>query len=453
MGNLEQVNRGDAARGAPDQRPPRRRRRAESLHADLSPRSTIETLLIFRAAIRRAFGYPERVGPEHAEPDLVEGEPITGGKPAVRRAPISRRPGAIPGAGSNHPGFVHPADAIAPEQLGEARDVVFVRVREHQDVDPAIPRWRPAPSSARTSRPGSGPPSTTIRPPRPPSTRMPSPCPTSSTTTRTMPSGRCATTSASPTVAATSATAAMRGARALLPTPRSRRRARGPAPGPLAEVAPRAASPGDRPNGRPPRSARARPRHRSIPRRLERQARERQAGADADDLTISAYSTQAGRPTRVAMMPGSPAARTCRPQARGHAAAIASGTTGTTRRFTAGATSDRRPNSMSTIGVVAAWAANETPRISATHRRGRPGRTGEPCGQAAPPGEDPGCREDREAEARVVDVGGIDEQEHGAGPAQCRRCGPGLPSSRASRATPAIAPARTTEGVGPTNAT
>ena len=49
------------------------------------------------------------------------------------------------------------------------------------------------PSSATSSRSGSGPPSTSIRPPRPPSTRIASPCPTSRTVIRVVPSARCAT--------------------------------------------------------------------------------------------------------------------------------------------------------------------------------------------------------------------------------------------------------------------
>lgn len=89
--------------------------------------------------------------------------------------------------------------------------------------------------------------------------------------------------------------------------------------------------------------------------------------------TIAAYSAHAGRPASVASAAGAPSPTTTPATSARAPAAIAGGTIGTTSRFTAGATSDSRPNSESTMGVVAACAANETPRISAIQRRGRPG--------------------------------------------------------------------------------
>ena len=78
--------------------------------------------------------------------------------------------------------------------------------------------------------------------------------------------------------------------------------------------------------------------------------------------------------------------------------------------------------------MVAACAANETPRISATQRRGRLGAG--PASRAVmrrAPREDPCRREHREAKPRVVDVSGIEQQQDRARPAERRRGGPGSP--------------------------
>ena len=92
------------------------------------------------------------------------------------------------------------------------------------------------------------------------------------------------------------------------------------------------------------------------------------SGSDAPvrtTVTMAAYRTHAGSPTTVATTPGSPNP-TAPPTTRASApVAIAGGTSGTTIRFTSGATSDSRPNSRRTTGIVAAWAANDTPRMSA----------------------------------------------------------------------------------------
>ena len=65
-------------------------------------------------------------------------------------------------------------------------------------------------SSATSSRPGSGPPSMSSRPPCEPSTRIASPCPTSRTLTRATPVGRLTTTAPATTMAITSAATAAR---------------------------------------------------------------------------------------------------------------------------------------------------------------------------------------------------------------------------------------------------
>ncbi len=88
----------------------------------------------------------------------------------------------------------------------------------------------------------------------------------------------------------------------------------------------------------------------------------------------------------------------------------------------AGATSDSRPNSSSTIGVVAAWAANDTPRISAIQRRGRRRLgAGQARGQRRAPRDDPRGREDGQPEARVVAHAGSTSSSTADGPAERRR--------------------------------
>lgn len=170
--------------------------------------------------------------------------------------------------------------------------------------------------------------------------------------------------------------------------------------------------------------------------------------------TIAAYRTHAGSPTTVATTGGTPAAASIPTTIDNAPAAIAGGTSGTTSRFTAGATSDSRPNIDSTTGIVAACAANDTPRISATHRRGREGlapasRSVRPVPHAMMPAV---ARTDRRKPASETQAGSSSRSSVTAQPSAAAAV-PGRPSSRASSATPAITPARTTDGDGPTNAT
>lgn len=170
--------------------------------------------------------------------------------------------------------------------------------------------------------------------------------------------------------------------------------------------------------------------------------------------TIAAYKAQAGSPASVARIPGSPAPTAIPTMSASAPAAIAAGTNGTTTRFTAGATSDSRPKSSRTIGVVAACAANETPRTSATNRRMRPGdgparRFVSPVPQARMPAV---ASAERRKPASSIHAGSSRSRVEHAQPSAAAAL-PGRPSSRASRATPAMAPARTTDGDGPTNTT
>ena len=108
----------------------------------------------------------------------------------------------------------------------------------------------------------------------------------------------------------------------------------------------------------------------------------------------------------------------------------------------------------STTGVVAAWAANETPRISATHRRRLDGAG--PARRAVSPEPHamiPAVASSGQSESGVEGPLRIDQQEAGDRPAQgCGgRAGPA--ELAGARATPAMTPARTTDGDGLTKAT
>ena len=323
-------------------------------------------------------------------------------------------------------------------------------------------------SSAIKRRAGSGPPSTTSRPPPPPSTRIPSPWPTSSTTTRASPSGRWTRTSVSPIVATTSDPAASCTARlglrgpftafrfALLPAAASRLRSGTSTP--CGAGAPRAAliaashrSPYFAvPKISTAEATAARPSQGATSSRLA-------SGSPAPNRTtptMAAYRAHAGSPTIVATTGGTPAFTSMPTTSESAPIAIAGGTIGTTSRFTSGATSDRRPNMNRTTGVVAAWAANETPRISATQRRGREGwapasRSVRPEPHAMIPAV---ARTDSRKPASNAHAGSIRSRPVIAQP-RAAAAVPGRPSSRASRATPAMTPARTTDGDGPTKAT
>lgn len=135
-------------------------------------------------------------------------------------------------------------------------------------------------------------------------------------------------------------------------------------------------------------------------------------------------------------------------------AAIAGATRGTTARFTTGDTSESRPNSRRITGSVAACAARETPSDSASQPRSRPGRAPasrfvSPVPQAMRPAV---ASTERRKPASSTYPGSTSSRPATAQPsAAVARLG--RPSSRASRTSPAIAAARTTDGDGPTNAT
>lgn len=97
------------------------------------------------AGVTRTFGDPVRVWPEHTESDRVERQPVTGGEPATRRPTVreDRRPRVVAGSGPEHPRLVDPSHPIPLEEQGEPGDVVLVGMREHEHVDPSVPRRQP----------------------------------------------------------------------------------------------------------------------------------------------------------------------------------------------------------------------------------------------------------------------------------------------------------------------
>jgi hypothetical protein len=83
--------------------------------------------------------------PQHLERDVVHGESITGREQAAGRRAAGELgcPGRVPRTRAEHPRFEGAPDAIPLEQEGESRDVVLVRVGEHDSVQPAVPRRNP----------------------------------------------------------------------------------------------------------------------------------------------------------------------------------------------------------------------------------------------------------------------------------------------------------------------
>ena len=279
------------------------------------------------------------------------------------------------------------------------------------------------------SRSGSGPPSTSIRPPRPPSTRIASPCPTSRTVIFVDPSGRWAT--ASPTATSETASAASHDPAGPSPATRAGAASRGRGAWPRRSAA-RPVRDGarsqsttcpddDRGNERRRQAARG-----DVPRRFERRARERQRGGrldDADDRPTGGTTPEARAASRRAP---EPRAIVASPPPRAIAlAAIAGATSGTIARLTIGETIASRPNVTRTTGSVAAWAASETARhsISQPGRRPRAAPVSHaPSGVAQ--ARIPAVARRRQLEAGVGHEVRIDEEEQERGPAERRRGAP-----------------------------
>ncbi len=114
----------------------------------------------------------------------------------------------------------------------------------------------------------------------------------------------------------------------------------------------------------------------------------------------------------------------------------------------------RRPNETRMIGSVAACAANETPRLSASQR----GRWPRPIdsihavsgvAQAISPAV---ANDDSWKPASAIRLGSVTRRSVAAQPSAAA-ARPARPVSRASKTTPAISAARTTDADAPANAT
>ncbi len=180
----------------------------------------------------------------------------------------------------------------------------------------------------------------------------------------------------------------------------------------------------------------------------------RGTSAAARTVTMMAVrSAQAGKPSIVARPAGPPADTRPPPASARSPAAIAGATSGTTARLTAGATSERRPKASRTIGRVAACAASETPRLSASQARTLPGcgpssRAVSGAAQAIRPAV---AALDSWNPASTARPGSTRRSRNTAQPsAVAARAGRAL--SRARSTTPAIAAARSTAADAPANA-
>src|SRR5436190_2194228 len=90
--------------------------------------------------------------------------------------------------------------------------------------------------------------------------------------------------------------------------------------------------------------------------------------------TITVRTAQPGRPSSAASAGGAPSDDTAPATSARVPAAMAGGTSGTTKRLTAGASNASRPKASRTTGRVAASAANDTPRLSASQPGSTPPR-------------------------------------------------------------------------------
>ncbi len=92
------------------------------------------------AGVAGVGGHAAGLRPQHAEPHLAEAQVVARGERRPRRAVRERRvPRAPAGPLAPHSGLEHPPHAIALQDADQARHVVLVRVREHDEVDPAVP--------------------------------------------------------------------------------------------------------------------------------------------------------------------------------------------------------------------------------------------------------------------------------------------------------------------------
>jgi hypothetical protein len=146
MAGLEQVHGRDAPRdqlgldlrlGVPRQEEAPALERAEEHDRDV----------VHRAAVAGRLGRDTGgVRREHVEVDPIEREAVARCDAAARGPAFreDRREGLVPRAEARHPGLHDPPDAVTLQDQRQSRDMVLVRVGQHDEVDPAVPRRHPS---------------------------------------------------------------------------------------------------------------------------------------------------------------------------------------------------------------------------------------------------------------------------------------------------------------------
>src|SRR5512143_1229909 len=165
-------------------------------------------------------------------------------------------------------------------------------------------------------------------------------------------------------------------------------------------------------------------------------------------------TTQPGAARTAPTATGAPDCTRAPPAIATRPTAIAGATSGTTARLTRGARIASRPNDTRITGSVAAWAASETPRLSASQRgsRPRPAASIQSVSGVAHAMRPAVANDESWNPASRMSPGSVRSSSTAAQPSAAA-ARPARPVSRASRTTPAIRAARTTEADAPANAT
>ena len=116
--------------------------RQEEPLASIGPEQDNRDVVDRGAPVRRSARNVPGVRPQHRERDLVQAERVARGQPtgvhSAKREVL--RPCAVARPRSQHARFDHSANPVPIEQCRKAGDVVLVRMTEHDEVDPAVPR-------------------------------------------------------------------------------------------------------------------------------------------------------------------------------------------------------------------------------------------------------------------------------------------------------------------------
>ena len=164
--------------------------------------------------------------------------------------------------------------------------------------------------------------------------------------------------------------------------------------------------------------------------------------------------TQPGAAMTAPTTAGAPATTRTPPASAASPTAIAGATSGTMTTLTSGDRIASRPNDTRTIGSVAACAASDTPRLSASQPGirpppRRPSHSASGVAQAISPAV---ASDDSWKPASPISDGSLSSRSVAAQPSAAV-ARPARPDSRASSTTAAMSAARTTEADAPANAT